>query len=203
MSLRHALLALLDAGPMTGYELAKQFDQSANRVWHAPHPQIYTQLHKLEAERLVEADERPRGTKAVKRSYRLTADGERELRRWVTELGEPQPIRDTAYLKATYYEYAAPDVVRRQFELHRAHHVEQLRRWELHIEQLRARETELLRQRLTRAPERDHEAIVAYKVHVYQGMAERARAEIDWAERGLDLVDRLAPRRRPTPESSG
>ena len=40
MSLRHALLALLDASPMTGYELTKIFDQSASRVWHATHPQI-------------------------------------------------------------------------------------------------------------------------------------------------------------------
>lgn len=194
MSLRHALLALLDAGAMTGYELAKHFDQSANRVWHAPHPQIYTELRKLEAEKLVEADEQPRGTKAVKRSYRLTAAGERELRRWVAEIGAPQPIRDAAYLKATYFEYAPFEVVRRHFEQHRAHHLEQLRRWEHHVAQLQARQTELLEQRLTRAPEADHEKIVAYKVHVYQGMAERARGEISWAERGLRLVEQLQAR---------
>jgi len=53
--LRHALLALLEARPMTGYELAKQFDVSAAYVWHAHHPQIYTELRRLEAARLVEA----------------------------------------------------------------------------------------------------------------------------------------------------
>lgn len=192
MSLRHALLALLDAGPMTGYELAKQFDQSASRVWHAPHPQIYTELRKLEGEGLVVADEQPRGTKAVKRAYRLTPEGGWELRRWVAEFEVPQRTRDAAYLKATYFEYAEPRVVRRQFELHRAHHEEQLQRLERHIAQLRARETDLLQRRLAHAPERDHEAIVAYKVHVYEGMAERARTEIAWAKRGLDLVDELA-----------
>jgi DNA-binding PadR family transcriptional regulator len=191
MSLRHALLALLEAGPMTGYELAKQFDQSADRVWHAPHPQIYTELRKLEGEGLVAADEQPRGTKAVKRAYRLTPDGARELRRWVSEIEAPQRVRDAAYLKATYFEYAEPATVRRHFELHRAHHQEQLQRWERHVAQLQARETDLLQRRLVHAPERDHEAIVAYKVHVYQGMAERARTEIEWAERGLDLVDKL------------
>ncbi|GAB2989889.1 PadR family transcriptional regulator [Amycolatopsis acidiphila] len=191
MSLRHALLALLEAGPMTGYELAKQFDQSADRVWHAPHPQIYTELRKLEGEGLVAADEQPRGTKAVKRAYRLNPDGERELRRWVSELEAPQQVRDAAYLKATYFEYAEPATVRRHFERHRAHHEEQLQRWERHVAQLQARETELLQRRLAHASESDHEAIVAYKVHVYQGMAERARTEIEWAERGLDLVDKL------------
>ncbi|HVV09802.1 PadR family transcriptional regulator [Amycolatopsis sp.] len=188
MSLRHALLALLDAGPMTGYELAKQFDQSAERVWHAPHPQIYTELRRLEAEEFVVADERPRGTKAVKRAYRITGAGGAELRRWVSEVETPQRVRDVAYLKATYFEYIAPETVRRQFELHKAHHQEQLQRWERHVAQLRAHETELLQRRLASAPESRHEAIVAYKVHVYEGMAARARTEIEWAERGLGLV---------------
>ncbi|WP_033292460.1 PadR family transcriptional regulator [Amycolatopsis jejuensis] len=192
MSLRHALLAVLDAGPMTGYELAKQFDQSASQIWHAPHPQIYTELRKLEREELVAADEQLRGTKAVKRAYRLTAAGERELRRWASEVEEPQRFRDAAYLKASYFEYPEPDVVRRQFEVHRACHEEQLRRWERHAELLRAREPELLRKRLAGAPESGHEAIVAYKVHVYEGMAERARTEIAWAERGLALVAKMS-----------
>ena len=49
MSLRHALLALLDATPMTGYTLAKHFDQSAAFVWHAPHSQIYPELRRMAA----------------------------------------------------------------------------------------------------------------------------------------------------------
>ncbi|WP_236791042.1 PadR family transcriptional regulator [Amycolatopsis sp. GM8] len=191
MSLRHALLALLDAGPMTGYELAKQFDQSADRVWHASHPQIYTELRRLEADDLVVADEQPRGTKAVKRAYRLTGDGGRELRRWVSEVEPPSRVRDAAYLKATYFEYAEPETVRRHFEQHRAHHEDQVRRWERHIAQLRGHETELMRRRLDHAPEGDHEAIVAYKVHVYEGLAARARTEIAWADRGLDLLGKL------------
>lgn len=193
MSLRHALLGLLDASPMTGYELAKIFDQSASRVWHATHPQIYTELHKLEQEHLVAAREEPRGPqgRATKRVYSLTPDGDKELRRWVAEIEEPPPVRDAAYLRATYFEYAPPDTVRRNFEAHRAFYAEQRRRWEQHAGQLRARATQLLRQRLAGHPESEHEAIVAYKVHVYEGMAERARTEVAWAERGQQLVDRL------------
>jgi PadR family transcriptional regulator, regulator of vanillate utilization len=193
MSLRHALLALLDASPMTGYELTKIFDQSASRVWHATHPQIYTELRKLEQEHLVAAREEPRGPKgrATKRVYSLTADGDKELRRWVAEIEEPPPVRDVAYLRATYFEYAPPDTVRRNFEAHRAYYAEQQRRWEQHVEQLRARATQLIRQRLAGSLAEEHEAIVAYKVHVYEGMADRARTEVAWAERGLALVDKL------------
>jgi DNA-binding PadR family transcriptional regulator len=193
MSLRHALLALIEAGPMTGYELTKLFDVSANRVWRAAHPQIYTELRKLEAEELVVADELPRGAgaKAVKRAYSLTPAGEAELRRWVAEIERPQGIRDHFYLKATYFEYADPDTVRRQFEQYRAHQTVLLHRWEQHAEALEGRATELLQRRLAKAPAETHDEIVGYKVHVYRGMAERARLEIAWAERGLALVDKL------------
>jgi PadR family transcriptional regulator AphA len=193
MSLRHALLALLEAGPMTGYELAKQFDQSVAYVWHAPHSQIYPELRRLEAEKLVIAHELPRGpnAKATKRAYQLTAEGAAELARWVAEVAPPPNVRDAAYLKATYFEYAAPEVARRQFAEHLAYHQEQEQRWSRHVEQLQARATALLRRRLARAPEPAHEAIVAYKVHVYQGLVERARAEVAWARRGLLLVDEL------------
>lgn len=107
MSLRHALLAILDARPMTGYELAKQFDVSAAHVWHARHPQIYTELRRLEAEGLVESQEAPRGEGATKRPYFLTDAGCEELLRWLTVIEEPTRERDAALLKATYFEYGS------------------------------------------------------------------------------------------------
>lgn len=193
MSLRHALLALLDAGAMTGYELAKQFDQSVAYVWHAPHSQIYTELRRLEREELVVAETLPRGQRAVatKRAYSLTEAGAAELERWVAEVVPPPRIRDPAYVKATYFEYVSYATARSQFTAHRAHFLEQQRQWERHVDELAARETALLRRRLSKAPEERHDAIVGYKVHVYRGLIERARTEVAWAERGIELVERL------------
>ena len=194
MSLRHALLALLEAGPMTGYELAKQFDLSVAYVWHAPHSQIYLELRKLERESLVVADVLPRGpqARATKRAYTLTEAGVAELLSWVALVQPPPRVRDPAYLKATYYEYTSPDTARHQFAEHRAHYQEQERQWLRHVELLEARATALVQRRLSHAPPQQHEAIVAFKVHVYQGLIDRARVEVAWAERGLALVDRLA-----------
>jgi PadR family transcriptional regulator AphA len=191
MSLRHALLALVEAGPMTGYEIAKVFDRSVAYVWHAPHSQIYTELRRLEARHLVVAETLPRGA-ATKRAYTLTPAGAAELRRWVADVQPPPRIRDVSYLRATYLEYAPPEVARRQFAEHLAHYRDQQDRWERHIEQLEARATELLRRRLAHTPEPAHEAVVAYKVHAYRGLVERARTEVAWATRGLALVDELA-----------
>jgi DNA-binding PadR family transcriptional regulator len=188
------LLALLEAGPMTGYELAKQFDRSVDYVWHAQHSQIYPELRRLTEMGLVSATDVPRGPKelATKRSYRLTAQGASELRRWVTEVEAPPPVRDSAYVKATYLEYGSARQAREQFLAHRAHY-EQLRdRYERHVDQLERRATALLRRRLAAAPAAAHEAIVAYKVHAYRGLIERVKTEIAWAEQGLELIQRLA-----------
>ena len=194
MSLRHAVLALLEVGPMTGYELAKQFDQSVTYVWKAQHSQIYTELRRLEAEGLLIADTVPRGARelATKRAYRLTDAGAAELQRWVTSIEKPAGVRDPAYVKATYLEYGSYAEARAQFRAHRAHHEQQRDWYESHVDVLERRSTALLQRRLDRAPAPAHEAIVAYKVHAYRGLIARARAEIAWAEEGLALVTRLA-----------
>jgi PadR family transcriptional regulator AphA len=194
VSLRHAVLALLEVGPMTGYELAKQFDQSVTYVWSAQHSQIYTELRKLEGEGLLAATTVPRGAKelATKRAYRLTDAGAAELHRWVTTIERPANVRDPAYVKATYLEYGSYAEARAQFRAHRAHYEEQRNWYESHVDVLERRGTGLLQRRLDRAPAPAHEAIVAYKVHAYRGLIERAKAEIAWAEQGLELVTRLA-----------
>lgn len=191
MSLRHALLALLDAGPMTGYELGKQFDVSAAYLWSAPHSQIYPELRRMEAAGLVTAEALPRGERGTKRAYSLTADGAGELVRWVAEQEALPPVRDPAYLKATYLEYGSFDQARGRFREHREQHRRVLEHWQEHIARLQRRATPLLQRRLARTPVEAAEAVVAYKVHAYEGLVDRARAEIGWAERGLSLVDRL------------
>jgi PadR family transcriptional regulator, regulatory protein AphA len=206
MSLRHALMALLAATPMTGYTLAKQFDQSAAFVWHAPHSQIYPELRRLEEAGLIAGHEEPRGVRGTKRTYAITDAGRVELQRWVTELSPPPRERDGAYLKATYFEFGGFANARRQFQAHLAHHRQQQRQWEAHVEQLENRDTSLLRLRLAAWPEDRHDAIVAYKAHVYRGLVTRARSEVEWARSGLDMVDRLEAaagvKRLPTPQSS-
>lgn len=176
---------------MTGYELAKQFDESARRVWHAQHPQIYTELRRLERLGLVRAAAAPRGTKATKRTYYLTEDGCDELARWVNEVQEPPLERDAAYLKASYLEFGSLENARRQFRAHLDHYQLLEQQWRAHADQLERRDTELLRLRLSRTPGASHDALVAFKVHVYRGLVERARTEVEWAQRGLKLLDEL------------
>jgi PadR family transcriptional regulator AphA len=191
LSLRHALLALLEAEPMSGYSLAKFFDQSVAYVWHAPHSQIYPELRRMHEAGLISGRSEARGTFATKRIYSLTDAGLEELERWTEEIAALQPERDAAYLKATYFEYGSFASARRQFEAHKAHHEEQRRRWEAHVKLLENRDTDLMRIRLARTPDHLHRPVVAYKVHVYHGLIERAKQEVRWAVAGLRMVDEL------------
>jgi DNA-binding PadR family transcriptional regulator len=205
MSLRHALLAILAVEPLTGYDLTKYFDRSAANVWHAPHSQIYPELRKLESAGLVTAESEARGDHGVKRTYSITDAGLDVLVEWVEEATPPAPERDDFHLKATYLEFGSFANARRQFEAHLEYHEELRRRWDVHAQVLEQRATALMRRRLEVMPEELHEALVAYKVHVYRGLAERARHEARWARQGIALVDALmaaAPSQLGTADTS-
>ena len=82
MSLRHALLGLLADRPYTGWQLLKHFQGSLAYAWPALHSQIYPELARLRAAGLIEqTGEGPRGAKR----YELTAEGRREVVRWLRE----------------------------------------------------------------------------------------------------------------------
>lgn len=195
MSLRHALLALLDVGPMTGYDLARVFSDSVKFAWRANHSQIYPELRTMEKEGFIVANEVERGSRATKREYTITDLGREELVRWAEEPFPPQAERSVAHLHAMYLEYASFDTARRQFREHRDHYAALRLGWVRHAEALRNRDTNLMRLRLAAKPAPTHDAIVAYKAHVYDGLIARADVEIEWAEKGLSLVEELAAAR--------
>ena len=50
----------------------------------------------------------------------------------------------------------------------------------------------MLVRRLAVTPDEERERTIAYKRFAYEGLVERARGEIEWARRGLDLGDRVS-----------
>ena len=55
MSVKQALLALLEQGPMYGYQLRAEFEQRTGATWPLNVGQVYTTLTRLERDGLVEA----------------------------------------------------------------------------------------------------------------------------------------------------
>lgn len=96
MSLRIAALGLLAQEPASGYDLLRHFEESMANVWPATQSQLYGELNKLADAGLIEvSDIGPRGRK----EYRITAAGRAELRRWVANPEDQQPVRSAELLR--------------------------------------------------------------------------------------------------------
>jgi len=192
MSLRYALLAILRVGPLSGYDLAKQFAQSVGHVWHAPDSQIYPELRKMETEGLVEGEQQARGERGHRRLYHVTPEGDAAYLAWMATPLDYQRVRDPAHLRAAYLEATTPDAARAFLVAHRAQWQGELEQWEGELVRIDGVTNPMLARRLAVTPDADRERTIAYKRFAYEGLVARARVEIEWAERGLELVDRLS-----------
>jgi DNA-binding PadR family transcriptional regulator len=97
MSVRHALLALLEEGPMYGYQLRAEFETRTGATWPLNVGQVYTTLSRLERDRLVSVDGEDEEGHVV---YRITAAGREEVATWFTSpVSRAQPPRDELAIK--------------------------------------------------------------------------------------------------------
>ena len=152
MSLRYALLAILRVGPLSGYDLAKQFAQSVGHVWHAPDSQIYPELRKMEAEGLVEGEQQARGERGHRRLYHVTPAGDAAFTTWMAAPLDYQRVRDPAHLRAAYLESATPEAARAFLLAHRAQWQSELEQWEGELVRIDAVTNPMLARRLAVTP---------------------------------------------------
>jgi len=198
VSLRYALLALLTVEPMTGYDLHKQFESSVAHIWHAPDSQIYPELRRMESAGLIEGEEIPWGPRGRKRQYHITDAGRRDFKRWMNAPMEYARTRDPAHLKAAYLEWADPKSAREFFRSHIEYHEALREQWLDTAQAIRDKSSAMLHRRLENTPPQAREATIAFKEFTYQGLIAKTEAEIEWARRGLQLVNRLGQCPLPT-----
>ena len=77
-------------------------------------------------------------------------------------------------------------------QAHIDYHTMRRGQWQGMIEALRAGTNEMLNKRLAVTPEADRRRTIEYKIFTYEGLIARADTEIDWAKRGLKLIDSLS-----------
>jgi DNA-binding PadR family transcriptional regulator len=103
MSVKQAMLALLEQGPMYGYQLRAEFEQRTGSTWPLNVGQVYTTLSRLERDGLVEqvaGDLAPTGERDGHVVYRLTDQGRSEVSEWfTTPVPRTQPPRDELAIK--------------------------------------------------------------------------------------------------------
>lgn len=98
---RYVLLGLLQEENLSGYEMKKIIDIRMSFFWQESFGQIYPELNKMIAEGLVEIynDESVEDVKREKIRYKITPNGEIELKKWMEKEIEKDTVRSEFLLK--------------------------------------------------------------------------------------------------------
>lgn len=96
MSIKYAILALLDEQPSYGYELKVEFDRRTNKTWPLNVGQVYTTLDRLERDKMV-----LRGVEnGIGRvMYEITERGSAAVTGWFDSVVPDEPPRDELAIK--------------------------------------------------------------------------------------------------------
>jgi DNA-binding PadR family transcriptional regulator len=95
MALKHTLLAYLARAPLSGYEMAKEFEEGfGSCFWKASQQQVYAELAKLEQQGDITYTAIPQPGRLDKKIYALAEQGRQQLMAWLMQPTEPTVIRE-------------------------------------------------------------------------------------------------------------
>lgn len=122
MSLKHAILVLLETEPSSGYDLLKQFKNSLGYFWNAKHQQIYQQLKLLSHDGLIECRQEEQAGKPDKKVYKITSRGVSELSSWLDQPVRPNKINDALLVKIYGGHLTSSENLLTELNGHLSHH---------------------------------------------------------------------------------
>ena len=99
MSLRLAVLGLLDLEPGSGYTLLQRFRHSLGFFWSTTHQQLYRELHSLQQSGWLDCETVAQNGRPDQKVYRLNTDGEAELSRLLLQPAAAMRLRDPWLVK--------------------------------------------------------------------------------------------------------
>ena len=99
MSLKHAIMVLLETEAGSGYDLLKRFKQRLGFFWQASHQQIYQQLKVMHQDGLINCQQEVQKGKPDRKIYTMTELGHEALLAWLNEACKPQKVNDSLLVK--------------------------------------------------------------------------------------------------------
>ncbi|MEP6342169.1 MAG: PadR family transcriptional regulator [Maricaulaceae bacterium] len=121
MALAEAILVCLTEKPMSGYDLAKNFDASVGFFWRASHQQIYRELAKLRSRNLVQSEEISQSGKPNRIVHTITDEGRSVVHQWSLKQPRMPSVKDDLLLKF----YGFDDIDLGAMVEHMSHRIEQ------------------------------------------------------------------------------
>jgi len=176
MALKHTLLAFLTRESLSGYEIAKEFDEGfGSCFWKASQQQIYAELAKLEQQGDITYEAIPQSGRLDKKIYTLTEQGQAALIAWLMQPTEPTPIREDLGVIGLGGHLVPPEGILREIERRRQLHADKL----VHMQRLDAQFAEPLE----RLPLKD------VYMHLVLRRAIRYQADwVAWCEEALATI---------------
>jgi DNA-binding PadR family transcriptional regulator len=126
MALPHTILAALNTGAQSGYDLLKGFSSGNGCFWQATQQQIYRELGKLEELGLIVPEVVPQAGRPDKKLYSITPEGQHLLREWIAQPSKPTPIREELMVKVLAAHLVEPQVVLDELKRRQQQHQQQL-----------------------------------------------------------------------------
>jgi DNA-binding PadR family transcriptional regulator len=122
MSLTYAILATLADRPCSGYDIAKQFNESVGLFWQATPQQIYRELTKLEEQGKVSAEIILQEGRPNKKLYSLTKLGLQKMTEWIAQPCNLSPTKDELLVKLLAGHLVDPYILVTELKRHRQLH---------------------------------------------------------------------------------
>ena len=104
MSLREAMLGLLDDGPMTGYEIKQFFRKVIQHFWSVSDGQLYPTLKKMHEGGLISLEVVQQEGTANKHVYSITEKGREQFNKWLREpVTKFEELKEPFVLKVFFF----------------------------------------------------------------------------------------------------
>jgi DNA-binding PadR family transcriptional regulator len=113
---KYVLLGLMEREPQTGYTIKKAIEYEYSHFWQESYGQIYPTLKTLVKEGLAESVKEEPNNKRGQITYRITAAGKEELKKWLSEEPSIEKIRYEILLKVSFGASTESETILRQLE---------------------------------------------------------------------------------------
>ncbi len=142
MSLKHAILVLLETEPGSGYDLLKRFKERLGYFWNASHQQIYLQLKNMNQAGLLQCEQQPQVGKPDRKVYKITHSGHEALLEWIESPAKVSRVNDALLVKMYAGHLVDKHIIKQEILQHKEVHLAMLNTFLTLQEKYQAMESE-------------------------------------------------------------